>query len=568
MIPQPIVNIAEICAKHGITQAVICPGSRSAPLTLAFARHPEINTFVVPDERSGGFIGLGLAQSSNKPVVLICTSGTAAANFYPSVIEAFYQQVPLLVLSADRPPEWVDQQDGQTIRQQNILQNHVLASFQFPISFDHPEAVWHGEKMVSEAIVTANGTTRGPVHINVPIREPFYPSADEGFGYSENIKVIKSPQIPYEPTSEWKEAVIHELKPYDKILLVVGQTRISSELKKLLNQIQKKLKWVIVGDITANIHELDHAVLHHDILLENEQNKKPLQPDLLITFGQSILSKNLKTFLRNGHSMAHWHVDTNSDVVDPFKVLTQKIALHPEVFFDIIASYLWEPNPKQNSYFNHWIERDLQSTAFLQDFFKTEKASEFHAVERILSGLPDHCHLHLANSMTVRYANYFGLKNKKQVAAWSNRGTSGIDGCVSTAVGHAINSDDLNIIITGDLAFFYDRNALWHHHLPHNLRIIVLNNHGGGIFRLINGPKQLDELETYFETPQKLTAANTARDFGMTYFMVKSTEALPDMLGKFFSPQAGPSILEIETDPKTNQQVFEAFKQKSAQKGV
>ena len=172
MIIQPIINISEICAQHGIAQAVVCPGSRSAPITLAFARHPGIKSYVIPDERSAGFIGLGLAQSSNKPVAIICTSGTAVVNLYPSIIEAFYQQVPFLVLTADQPPEWIDQHDGQTIRQQNIFQHHILRSFQFPLSFDHEDGIWHAEKMISEAILISSGNPKGPVHINIPIREP------------------------------------------------------------------------------------------------------------------------------------------------------------------------------------------------------------------------------------------------------------------------------------------------------------------------------------------------------------------------------------------------------------
>ena len=188
MIIQPINNIAEICTQLGIVQAVLCPGSRSAPLTLAFARHPKIETFVIPDERSAGYMAMGLAQSSLKPVVLICTSGTAVSNLYPAIIEAFYQQIPLLVLTADRPPEWIDQQDGQTIRQQNIYQNHVLASYQFPASFDHEEIIWHAERMISKAILKAKGSISGPVHVNIPIREPFYPAAEEDFHYSHELK--------------------------------------------------------------------------------------------------------------------------------------------------------------------------------------------------------------------------------------------------------------------------------------------------------------------------------------------------------------------------------------------
>lgn len=563
MIIQPIVNIAEICSRHEIDQAVICPGSRSAPIALAFARHPKIKTFVIPDERSAGFIALGLAQSSTKPVVVVCTSGTSVANLYPSIIEAFYQHVPLVVLTADRPPEWIDQQDGQTIRQQNIFQHHVLESCQFPVSFDHDEAKWHGEKMISEVIVKATGQVQGPVHVNIPIREPFYPSPEEEYHYTSHVKIIKSTNAKLQPSNGWSQGLIDELKNYSKIMVVVGQARITSQLKNCLSTIQKNLKWVIIGDITANLDFPGHSISRHDIILQDTSDAAYLFPDLLITFGQSVLSKGLKTFLRDEQVENHWHVGFEHNTADAFKSLTQKIELNPEIFFDVVEKQVKHVNKSQNSYFNHWVEKDLQVGSFVEDFFTTDNFSEFHAVHTLMKQLPANCHLHLANSMPVRYANYVGLEKQHNITIWSNRGTSGIDGCLSAAVGHAINTQKINTLLIGDLAFFYDRNGLWHNNLPNNLRIIVLNNHGGGIFRLINGPKQLDELEEFFETHQKLDTANTARDFAMKYFNVKSLKVLPDTLEKFFDKNTGASILEIETEPKINQQVYEDFKHKA-----
>ena len=177
---------------------------------------------------------------------------------------------------------------------------------------------------------------------------------------------------------------------------------------------------------------------------------------------------------------------------------------------------------------------------------------------RIMKALPDGCALHLANSMPVRYAGYVGLK--KKIAVWSNRGTSGIDGCTSTAVGHALNASNLHVLITGDMAFFYDRNGLWHQHVPPNLRIIVLNNHGGGIFRLIDGPGKLPELNTYFEAHQALKADNTARDFGMAYYFANGLDKLDEQLNNFFNMDNGASIIEIETNPSDNEAIFTQFK--------
>lgn len=188
---QPVYDIAEICAKKGITHAVISPGSRSAALTLAFVRHPSIKTFIIPDERSAGFIALGMAQQLRKPVVTICTSGTAVYNLGPAIAEAFFQQVPLVVLTADRPPEWVAQQDGQTIFQRNIFGAHVKQSYELPVSRQHPDEAWHVNRIINEAVNLSLDLPPGPVHINAPFREPFYPaSSGEIIRYSSDVRTI------------------------------------------------------------------------------------------------------------------------------------------------------------------------------------------------------------------------------------------------------------------------------------------------------------------------------------------------------------------------------------------
>lgn len=562
MIIQPIVDIAEICSQLGIEQAVISPGSRSAVLTLAFARHPRIKTFVIPDERSAGFIALGLAQSSNKPVAVICTSGTAVANLYPAIIEAFYQKIPLIVLTADRPPEWIDQQDGQTIRQQNIYQNHILGSYQLPVSFKDPDDHWHANRLVNEAILKAAGEVQGPVHINIPFREPFYPLASESFSYSKSLRIVKHQTFQRTPENHQIDQLIQELNNFSRILIVAGQGQWSLSLTDTLEFIQIKYQWVLIGDIISNVHPVGGVFQKHDMILMHKQQKKKLAPDLLLTFGQSVLSKSLKGFLQNAELKAHWHIGEDGRVVDTFKSLTRKIILDPEQFFNsVVAGHLSE-NEEQYSYQKSWVMAENTAKESLTNFLDEAGIGEFQATAKIMEALPHDCHLHLANSMPVRYANYLGLTFKPKIRVWANRGTSGIDGCTSTTVGHALNSSKLQVLITGDVAFFYDRNALWHNDIPQNLRIIVLNNHGGGIFRLIDGPKQLDELETYFETHQKLNAENTARDFGMKYFSTRSMDGLPELLSLFFSMKTGAAILEIETDAKVNEKVFETFKKR------
>jgi len=561
MIIQPIVNTAEICARHGIKQVVICPGSRSAPITLAFSRHPQLKTFVIPDERSAGFIALGLAQSSKLPVVIVCTSGTAAANLYPAIIEAFYQQIPLLIFTADRPAEWVDQQDGQTIRQQNIYQNHVLASYQFPVSFDHDDAIWQSEKTVSISINKASGLHgyKGPVHINVPIREPFYPSMGEKFHYPKDIKVINSIPTEQHISVSDSQEIINHLKKFPRVAVVAGQGMMTKHLKSKLDALQKRLDWVVFGDIISNVSGIEKVISKQDTILQSSNITEQARPDLIISFGQSVLSKGLIKYFRKESIRGHWKIGSENEPADTFKSLTKTIAVDPAYFLELVLDHADELPIATKSYVEFWNDKEAKAENFVAEFLNEAIFSEFHATYQILNHLPKDCHLHLANSMPVRYANMIGLPDDINTKVWSNRGASGIDGCISTTVGHALNSERINVVISGDMAFFYDRNGLWHEHLPNNLRIIILNNHGGGIFRLIDGPKQLEELGEFFETRQSLNAENTAKDFGMKYLGVKGVEKLREMLEEFFALDSGPSILEIETDPAINQKVYEDF---------
>jgi len=559
MIIQAIIDIAEICSRHKIRQAVIAPGSRSAALTLAFARHPNIKTYVIPDERSAGYVALGLAQSSQQTVAVICTSGTAAANLYPAIIEAYYQEVPLLVLTADRPPEWIDQQDGQTVRQEKLYHNHILGSYQFPVSLDHKDAIWHAHRIINEAILKTQHFTRGPVHVNVPIREPFYPTDQEQFNFSAEIKIIDQIYTDSSLNKDQVYSIVKELTHFRKVLVLVGQGHWSAELLKLLTGIYEKLGWIIIGDITSNIHAIANSIDKHDLILMDHEIQKDLAPEIIISLGQSILSKGLKGFLRRSKPKAHWHISSNPEIRDTFQSLTKIIKVRPEIFFSAMNHEVSSDN-RSIEFSEKWKRFQIKTKSEFEDFMDQIQEGEFAAVKKVIESLPADCDLHLANSMPVRYASYIGLKNKNDVRVWSNRGTSGIDGCLSTVIGHAMNKDCLQVLIAGDLAFFYDRNALWHSHVPANLRIILLNNHGGGIFRLIDGPRQQPELEEYFETKQALNAKNTANDFKLAYFSISDLPDLSKVLSEFFSKETGKAILEIETEPKMNEEVFASFK--------
>ncbi|MEQ9437613.1 MAG: 2-succinyl-5-enolpyruvyl-6-hydroxy-3-cyclohexene-1-carboxylic-acid synthase [Cyclobacteriaceae bacterium] len=568
MILPSIVAIAQICASLGIRRAVISPGSRSAPLTIALVRHPDIQTYTVSDERSAAFIGLGMARQHQSPVALVCTSGSAAYNYAPAIAEAYFQQIPLVVFTADRPPEWIDQLDGQTIRQQGIYGKHVKAGYELPVGQTEMD-FWYATRQVAEAINLSQTAPYGPVHVNVPIREPFYPEKNEEINFDPAVKVVRTVPGSLALSAVQLQQLQTEWNGYERKLIVAGQQPLHSELSEVVGSLSQQQQIPVVADIISNLHPASAAIKHADNFLSagDDEAFTALRPDLLITFGLSVISKNLKIFLRKNRPQAHWHIQPSGTAADTFQSLTRVLHTEPASFFQQTKS--WEVSSRAAGFYQAWATKEQQITKKLQTFFEQPEvsASEFQAVFEVLKQLPDQTNVHLANSMAVRYANLIGLPgHQSQIEVWANRGTSGIDGSSSTAVGAALASDRLNVLITGDLAFFYDRNAFWHNYSLPNLRIVLLNNHAGGIFRMIDGPRQQPELEEYFETKQSLKAKNTARDFGMEYHQLDFTrtdtaDKLNALLPGFFHGSSDHAkLLEIVTDSEANASVFRQFK--------
>ncbi|SHJ61170.1 2-succinyl-5-enolpyruvyl-6-hydroxy-3-cyclohexene-1-carboxylate synthase [Hymenobacter daecheongensis DSM 21074] len=623
---QAIHNIAEICAQHGITDVVLSPGSRCAPLTIAFARHPHITVRTVPDERAAAFIGLGLAQSQRRAVALVCTSGTAGLNYAPAVAEAFFQQIPLVIFTADRPPEWIDQLDGQTIRQTDLYGAHAKGTFTFPADTSHTDAKWHAARLVSEAINLAQQFPAGPVQVNVPLREPFYPKQGEEIRF-EKVRIIREITGPPRLPGPEFVALRRTIRTTPRVLVVAGQHHPDTALLLALRQFQGAYQVPVVGDVIANLHQPVGAnydlrtapISHQDVFLAVPEPglKAALRPDLLITFGQSLISKALKLYLRESAPAEHWHIQAAGPVADTFKSLTRIIRLEPVDFFrqlvatdysmfgglvsaedtaeaqgiapDSVESpaattaagsipsetterLTWPKAgwalPEKDAaakadFATPWRKADRWAKGFLTDFLAQhdQPFNEFTAFHHTLRHLTDGTALHLANSMAVRYANILGIPDTKSIEVFANRGTSGIDGCTSTAVGAALAQPERRVVLlTGDVAFFYDRNAFWQNYPTPNLRVVLFNNHGGGIFRLIDGPRQQPELAEFFETRQPLTAEHTARDFGLRYFTAANFAELKTALSVFFAPGSSAALLEITTDSATNAAFFEHYR--------
>lgn len=591
-----LAQIVHLCVTRGLTNVVISPGSRSAPLTAAFAANPAFQRRVIYDERSAGYLALGIAQQTGRPAVLICTSGTAALNYAPAVAEAFYQQIPLLVFTADRPPEWIDQQDNQAIHQRSLYAPHVRASYELPVDFSHADSRWHALRTVNEAIDQAGGLLPGPVHINVPLREPLYPELARSTRSGVQAKIENDPDpwrasFPGLPGSEEREAEeergtghsVVEIAPsrprltaeaWDELLrrwsvatrklIVAGMHPPDAELRRALQRLSQQPDVAVIADITANLFP-DGTPLHHgDAILGtgHQETLHALQPDLVISFGGPVTSKYVKQFLRSSAPQAHWRVQPAGVAPDTYQNLTHLLPMMPGDFFAELAQRV-HALPAVSDYADIWQHRETATAQRSESFLRSASFGEFQAVWRVMQALPPGSRLQVGNSMPIRYANLIGHASPDALGSvHSNRGVSGIDGAVSTAVGAALAYGDLTTLIVGDLGFFYDRNGLWHPHVPANLRIVLLNNHGGGIFDIIDGPDSLPRAlhETYFLTPQPLTAERTAADHGVDYLHAADAASLDTALADFFSPRPRAALLEIETDMATNSQVFRLFK--------
>lgn len=564
---QPIYDIAEICVRKGISQVVLCPGSRCAPLTLAFTRHPGITSRTFSDERSAGFIALGIAQSTQEPVVIVCTSGTAVYNLAPAVAEAYFSNTPLLVITADRPAEWIAQHDGQTIYQPEVFGKHVKKYFGLPQDYDHPDSAWAVNRIVNEALNLVVQQPSGPVHINAPFREPLYPSPTENaITYTQDLRIMRQHLSISDLSSEAVNLIREQWLYYERVLVVCGQHGADEQLVDTLQAFRDKHQIPVVHDIISNLHEVGDTISHSDLFLgqASEQHKENLRPDLLITFGQSLISKNLKIFLRKYPARRHWHIQAQGPVADTFKTVTDVFFTDPAKFIGLLRDVVKKSDAMiiaQNAYANRWRSAEDRTVAVLKKFTSETQRSELSVVASLLGRLPSGAQLHLANSMSVRYANFIGLgPAPKGIRVFANRGTSGIDGSTSTAMGHSLASGTANFLITGDLAFFYDRNAFWHNYQVENFRVLLLNNHGGLIFDVLEGPSSMPEAQEYFITRQRLNARKLCEEFGIKHLTPGEGRDIQEVLDDFLTFDNRAKILELEGDTTSNKAVFENLK--------
>lgn len=541
-----ILQLVALLIEHGVSQVVVCPGSRNAPLVHTLASHPFFTCHSVTDERSAGFYALGLALNGGKPAAVCCTSGTALLNLHPAVAEAFYQQVPLVVISADRPTAWIGQMDGQTLPQPGVFGRLVKKSVDLPEIHTDEEA-WFCNRLVNEALLELNHHGKGPVHINVPIAEPLFRFTAEALPEVRVITRYQGLNV-YDKTYD---DLIKRLNNYSRRMMVVGQMNLIYLFeRKICKLLYKHFAWLT--EHTGNRTVPGVAIKNFDAILyalaEEEQQK--LMPELVITYGGHIVSKRLKQFLRKHPPREHWHVSPDGEVADLFGSLTTVIEMDPFEFLEKIA-YLLENKPVEYPKAWEYQSKKLQSPAF--DY------SEMAAIGSLLGALPPEAALHLGNSSTVRYAQLFPIPETAEVCC--NRGTSGIEGSLSTALGYASASDKLNFIVLGDLSFFYDMNALWGGSIRPNVRILLLNNGGGEIFEALPGLKMEPATHRFVTAEHTTSAEGWAREKGFDYHAARNAGELEQAMAAFTSPEPAekPLFLEVFTDKAEDVRLLKAY---------
>ena len=502
------VNIlTSLLVAHGVRHAVCCPGSRNAPIVHNLNECPDILCYPITDERSAGFYALGMSQCLQAPVAVCVTSGTALLNLAPAVAEAYYQHARLVVISADRPLAWIDQQDGQTLPQSDALGRFVKKAVSLPEPHDD-ETRWYCNRLVNEALLE----THAPVHINVPISEPFFDFCVDALSEERKIELLPA-DISNQTLSHVCRMFVQSKRP----LLISGQPMNPGYDEAVC----------LIGDDESYV------------------------PDLVLYIGGSIVSKRLKRFLRKAKET--WVVNATGEVTDTFMNLTRVIQGDAAVVEDQIR-FLLEQQP--HPFVQKW-ETLLAKVRALAAAYQPAY-SEMAAVKCFESKITHHSSLttiHYANSTAIRLANIFA-----QHRVYCNRGVNGIDGSLSTAAGFSVVTDENVFCVIGDLSFFYDQNALWNQNLRGNFRILLLNNGKGGIFNLLKGLEQSPARDQFVAAEHHTSAEGICQQNNVKYLKAINMEDLQQGISTLLNMESSrPVLLEVFTDPAEDERVFKDY---------
>lgn len=555
----------DILLEKGIRDIVLSPGSRNAPLLTAVACR-DFRRHIVSDERRAAFMALGLAMASGRPTAVVCTSGTALLNYAPAVAEAMYQGIPLIVISADRPIEWIDQDDSQTIRQPGILSNIVKGSYDLPVENpSDPNIEWFVNRTVNEACNLALSDIKGPVHINVRINTPLSKTIEYIPSKPRIIESIGNLDL---PAREYERLAAETSGR--RVMVVVGFAAPTASLNRAIAKFSALPNVVLMTETLSNLHikgnpySVDTALSYLENLGDKELEKR-LAPDIVISVGGSLVSRKLKEFIRRNQPAQHWTLGDTIPSADCFKSLTHHIDVKPDKFFKGINRYAARMNLKKASEFaSDWCGlRDAAQKSHRLYLKKYSGWSEMTAFRRILESVPSEWNLFLSNGTTVRYAQLF--TDRIPHASYGCRGVSGIDGTTATALGCAMAYPSTTLLITGDMSFAYDLGVMGVSEVPERFKVIVISNEGGGIFRFIPSTRDIPLREELFCADPKIPIKTLAEAFGWKYYSASGCEEMDKALPSFMNCRAK-ALLEIKVDPQKSADILIGYMERNKRK--
>ena len=543
--------------QNGLKGAVVSPGSRNAPLMQALDA-AGLPCHVALDERSAAHHALGMIVALNAPVAVCCTSGTAALNHAPALAEAHKMGLPLVSLTADRPPGAQNQWESQTLQQRGIHSTHVRGEFQWL-----PSENDFGDAMLSAVSKALNC---GPVHINCPFSEPLYPDANVTRPDSPDTNQDHKAKQPTAPSAAQEEAELQfaaristAIESGRRVMLLGGTQPLPLSRKTL--EVWATFA-VIVGDSTSGLGRADKTIVSTDRWMRGwtatEQDWSLAHPDMVVTFGAPLLSKSLRQALRT-LAVDHLHIDNSGEAPSAFGPTVTCIPSTVPRALDAVATRLIASPILPSSSAGAWQHLWLDQANRLRQAHTTALAnapwSDLRAHAALHRALPEDWQLHLGNSTPVRYAQLF---HRPEIQPWSNRGVAGIDGCSSTAVGATLAGQHVTLI-TGDLGFLYDANAFLVHPLPDRLRIAVIHNGGGGVFRWLDGPQRTGMLDSHFEMRHATPLRALCDLHGLEHARVTSETALTSALEGWWDNADAPKVLEISTPSVESAEVYKAY---------
>ncbi|MCM1377230.1 MAG: 2-succinyl-5-enolpyruvyl-6-hydroxy-3-cyclohexene-1-carboxylic-acid synthase [Clostridium sp.] len=564
---RPVSILLDVLAAHGVREIVCSPGSRDTPLLIGVDSRDEFRKTIIVDERVAAFIALGKAIVSRKPVALICTSGTAALNYAPALAEAYYQRVPLIAITADRPAEWIDQDDSQTIRQQEIFHNFIKGSYDIISGREDTDFLWYVNRIVNEGMIRSLNTPQGPVHFNIRLSDPLGKMTERIVEPLRKVDNINPSEISRRYVSEIAQRIAGK-----KILVVAGFHSPDAALQKAVSRMSYVPNVVVKAETISNLNLPSYCYSIDTTLCRlNKNDKEELSPDVLISIGGAPVSRMLKEWLREYPPGEHWSFSNGNILADCYKCMSHRIEGDPAKFLSMLSGALIKysfsaiKEKRRSGYFTFdyraYFNRDsagrqIQNDERLKKFGWTDLI----AYDILLKNIPEDANLFISNGTAIRYAQI--LTKKIPHATYCNRGVSGIDGSTSTALGGASVYDGPTILLSGDMSFAYDLGAIGSRLADGRLRVVVVNNGGGGIFRFINTTSKLPQLKEYFCADPEVPIKVLSSAYGWEYYSAENADQLEKTIGRFMQfgrREDSPRILEIKTPPEESAETLRKF---------